>query len=207
MDAHQRPASFSLSTALCNDWSALLHAAYEGRVDMVNWLIANGAPVNQLCFATTALMAAAMPSDRDEDVVLAIVQALFDNGAILNVGNQTNRTAFMMLAGNGYERVVRYALPHVCLDACDNMGHTALFYAIEAKHYQIVRLLIDHGAHMDLEDNTGKGVRDWAIETGFERLNEFFPEVDEYVVPPEFLSMFRPEELAPTALVTSGPDV
>lgn len=198
--AHRTPPSFSLTEPLCGDWTALMHAAYEAHIDMVDWLIGNSASVNQRCVDTTPLMAASMPSNRDEEAVLTIVQMLFNNGAVLNVGDRNNRTAFMMLVGNGYEKVVRFALDHVGLDACDNEGHSALFYAIESRHYEIVKLLIEHGANLELVDNMGIGLKDWAIKTGFEQVDEFFPDVYEYVVPAEFLSMHRPEELAPTVL-------
>lgn len=200
VEAHRNPPSFSLSEPLCRDWTALMHAAFETRIEMVDWLIGIGASVNQRCVDTTPLMAASMPANRNEEDVLTVVQLLFNNGAVLNVGDRNNRTAFMMLVGNGYEKVVRFALDHVGLDACDNEGHSALFYAIEAKHQGIVKLLIENGANMDLQDNMGIDLKNWAIKTGFEWMEEYFPDVYEYVVPAEFLSMSRPDELAPTVL-------
>lgn len=175
-----------------------MHAAYEGHLEIVHWLMAHGAQVNDRVVDTTPLMAASMASHREERFVLSIVQTLLNNGAILNTADRSNRTAFMYLVRNGYEQVVRYVIDQVALDAVDNDGHTALFYAIEKNHSGLVDLLIKNGCDTKVVNNVGATLRHYAIETGFGWTDEFFPEDYQYVVPSEFMSMSRPNELAPT---------
>jgi ankyrin repeat protein len=52
------------------------------------------------------------------------------------------------------------------IDVTNRGGKTALHDAVERKHIDVVRVLIEYGADIDLKDNEGKTALTWAAEKG-----------------------------------------
>lgn len=96
--------------------------------------------------------------------ILDIVRAAHQAGADPTITNRFGGTALIPAAERGHVEVVRYLLTETTVDVdhVNRLGWTALLEAIvlsdgDPRHQQIVQLLIEHGADVDLPD--GNGVR------------------------------------------------
>ena len=88
----------------------------------------------------------------------AIVQALLEASANVNLLCYGGRTALMWAARNGHTSVVLALLqasPSASVDLQSNVGFTALMYAVWYGHTAIVRALLAASANVDLQSKLG----------------------------------------------------
>lgn len=194
------PPGFDVAAPLQHDWPPLLHAACECRLDMVSWLLAHDANPNQCVDGKTPLIVALMTPGREAQQVFGAVNVLLNNRAVVNVSDRVGRTPFMYAVRNGYRQVVDMLLKEAALEACDNEGNTVLFHAIECRHVELVRVLLQADVCTDIVNASGATPREWALQCGLTpaETDDLFPVQVEYVVPPEYLCNNTPEALAPT---------
>jgi len=137
--------------------TALLVATVAGRTDAVRQLLAAGADVDlqddQL--DNPFLYAGA-------EGLLEILRLVDEAGADPTITNRFGGTALIPASERGHVDVVRYLLDEteVDIDHVNRLGWTALLEAIvladgDADHQAVVRLLIEHGADLDIADNDG----------------------------------------------------
>ncbi len=94
--------------------------------------------------------------------LLDILKLAHAAGADPTITNRFGGTALIPAAERGHVEVVRYLLTETAVDInhINNLGWTALLEAIiladgGPRHQEIVRLLIDHGADVNIADKEG----------------------------------------------------
>jgi uncharacterized protein len=147
----------------------ILAATHANQVETVRALIQAGADVN-------------IRDDRKDNVLLyAGAEGLLDilrlaiaAGADTKITNRFGGTALIPAAERGHVAIVEELLTHSDVDVnhINNLGWTALLEAIVLsdggpKHQQIVQLLIDHGADINIADKEGATPLQHAQRRGF----------------------------------------
>jgi len=136
--------------------TALLAATRGNHVEVARLLISAGADVNaQDDFRDSAYLVAGAQGH------LEILRLTLAAGADLASTNRYGGTALIPAAHHGHVAVVREMLTTaVDIDHVNNLGWTALLEAVilgdgGPRHAEIVRLLVDAGAKVDLADRSG----------------------------------------------------
>ena len=101
----------------------------------------------------------------------ALVRALVDGGANVNVSDVSGNTPLLLAASRGQRDVVRYLIEHGAnVDAKDKDGNTPLSY-VATWHYlpgdpDIVNALLDRGANINGAYHLGTTPLMFALQTG-----------------------------------------
>lgn len=135
-----------------NGGTALMFSSLSGDVATVRKLLESGAAVNATGkFDWTAIMVAAAKGYDD------IVTELISHDAEPNIRDVYQWTPLMRAAYSGHADAVNalLAASDVDIDALDENAATALHHAATEGHYEVVRILIAHGANADLSDRFG----------------------------------------------------
>ena len=113
-------------------------AAEKGYVDVVMFLVENGADVNLTdANGNTPLIFIIHKTGN-----LEIVKRLLTNGAVVNAQNRTGETALMYAAWRGHLEIVQLLLEHSADASLKNrQGDTALTLAESKEHHTIVQML------------------------------------------------------------------
>ena len=145
-----------------NGETAPKHACWEGHVEIVRLLLGAGAKDLQDECGKTALILASAKGH------VKIVRLLLDAGANKNLRDEEGETALMYASAKGHVTKRRsrrepgrlqrsYASKDLRIVGPTNRhGAYALPQGFSNVHEQIVRLLLDAGAHKDLQDQFGK---------------------------------------------------
>jgi len=138
---------------------ALMVATRDGHADAVRALLAAGADVDAQDARQDNVFLYA-----GAEGLLDILRLATDAGADPTITNRFGGTALIPASERGHVEVVRYLLNEtdVDVDHVNRLGWTALLEAIVLsdggpRHQEVVALLIEHGADVDLAD--GNGVR------------------------------------------------
>ena len=123
----------------------MIHAE-KGNKDIVSYLVAHGADVDRKdTVGWTALHISGH---------LTIVKILVDGGANVNVQDSDGHTPLMIHAENGNKDIVSYLITHHAdVDRRDTAGWTALHIS---GHLTIVKILVDGGANVNVQDDKGR---------------------------------------------------
>lgn len=137
--------------------TAILAATHNDKQDTVKALIDAGADLN-------------LQDQRNDNPLLyagaegklEIVKLMVEAGADTRITNRFGGTALIPAADRGHVEIVEYLLQHsdVDIDHVNNLGWTALLEAVilgdgGVNHTQIVKLLVSHGADVNLADSDG----------------------------------------------------
>jgi ankyrin repeat protein len=166
------------------DGAILVKATVEGHREIVEMLLDGGADVNATgrdwTPEDTALLAAANHGH------LGIAELLIERGADVNYLDSHGGTALMTAAGRGRPEIVTLLLENGADAYIDHQevetytsgigttqewpaGRTALHFAVSAiqsnreNKLEVVRILIEHGAALDIEDEGGQTPLDLAL--------------------------------------------
>jgi serine/threonine-protein phosphatase 6 regulatory ankyrin repeat subunit B len=120
----------------------LLCAASNGHLEIVQWLLQNGAALAEKNEnGDTALLCAALNGH------LEIVQWLLQNGVALAEKDEDGDTALLCAALNGHLEMVQWLLQNgATLSEKNENGDTALLCAACYGHLEIVQWILKHGA-------------------------------------------------------------
>lgn len=131
--------------------TALMYAASQGRLDIVQWLLDHGADVNlQNIDGQTALVHAILKNHE------YIVRLLLQHGADINIQDDQGTTPCIAAAFKGNKNVVQSLLDQrVNINTQDYHGRTALMNAVLYKHEDIAHVLISSGANLNAQYKDG----------------------------------------------------
>eukprot|EP00162_Nutomonas_longa_P007810 comp18051_c0_seq2/m.31560 comp18051_c0_seq2/g.31560 ORF comp18051_c0_seq2/g.31560 comp18051_c0_seq2/m.31560 type:complete len:160 (+) comp18051_c0_seq2:32-511(+) len=122
-------------------YTALHHAAGNGKLEVVQMLILYGADVNARSFGdnVTPLFWAC------DSGFTQVAQLLIASHADVDLPTSSGRTALHVVSSKGFEPLVSLLTDsHANPNAVDDNGETPLFYAINAGHERIVGWLVEH---------------------------------------------------------------
>lgn len=146
------PASAQPPKRMSSAEQALLQLAFDGKLEAVKSLIAEGVPVDTTDPEShTALMWAAFNGHTP------VVRFLLEKGAKLEAKDANGRTALMFASSGPFPETVELLLKkgaHVDAQG-KREGFTALMTAAAEGQLEVVRLLLAHGADPDLKDVDG----------------------------------------------------
>lgn len=195
------------------DWTPLMMACQVRHVDLVKYLLfelnadpnANSNDMTALilvCCGKMNLYADdAENNSEEESKVLQICEWLIQRQAMINKINLRRETPLMYASLQGFVSVIQLLLNNrAILEACDNDGKTALFYAVNNNRFEATKLLIEAGALIDTEDAFQNTPKRLAMEKGFDDIVALFPP-DPIIecVPSSFHSYQTFQDLIPTA--------
>jgi len=164
----------SVNTSDRQKRSLLLIATNNRNVPMAEMLVRNGANVNQQAENQDSPFLYAGASGQTE-----LVQLYLNHGARFDLFNRYNGTALIPACERGHVATVRllaftegYPINHI-----NRLGWTALMEAIilgdgSEKYQQIVQILKDAGANMNIPDNLGITPLQHAENMGFRKIAE-----------------------------------
>ena len=89
---------------------------------------------------------------------LTTVKMLVEAGADVRATDDNRATCLMFAAYHGHTDTVRYlvGLPEVDLNHQDTKNYTALHYAVQEKHADVVQVLFDAGADIETKNDEGR---------------------------------------------------
>lgn len=158
--------------------TAIMIATYANDVAMVKVLIAEGADVDiqDNMLNNPFLYAGA-------EGYMEILKLMIAAGADPTITNRYGGVALIPASEHGYVEVVKELLTNTKTDVnhVNNLGWTALLEAIilndgSEKQQQTIRLLIEHGADVNLADKDGVTPLEHAREKGYKEIEEILLE-------------------------------
>jgi hypothetical protein len=157
-----------------NGWTPLFYAVCYGRKDAAELLIARKADANvATADGMTPIARAAVRED------WAMVRLLADGGASVNVREKAGCSPLLLAAASNQgrsEEVVAAAKTLLARNADVNAkaanGKTPLIWASHRGNREIVELLADNGADLDVVDDGGFTALDYAVVYNFREIQE-----------------------------------
>jgi ankyrin repeat protein len=133
----------------------ILHTIDTGNAPVAEALVRGGANVDARNNAGFSAVMLAVQANQ-----IQILAVLIKGGADVNVKNhETGQTALMLAAWSGsYDMVdllLKNAITAEDRDAVDKKGMSALFYAVESGHLEVVKLLCSKKANVNLVTRDG----------------------------------------------------
>ncbi len=152
--------------------SLLLIATQNDHLEMAKLLVKHGANVNQQADNLDSPFLYAGASGKTE-----LVKLFLDNGARFNVFNRYNGSALIPACERGHVETVRILAntKNYPIDHINRLGWTGLMEAVilgdgSKKYQQIVQILKDAGAKMDIPDFYGTTPLQHAKSKGFKEI-------------------------------------
>ena len=147
-------------------------AAWQGHLNIVQFLIDLGADINTMGPANQSPLLYAAYEGRTE-----IVEILLQQGAEFNYQDRNGRTPLHYAARQNHPDVVRYLLSQGAdLNIKENQGETELHFAARGGNREIVALLADSASDIYAKTNDGKLPIHTAAHTGQTEAAAFFIE-------------------------------
>lgn len=140
-----------INIANASGHTALMFAAINGRKDLVDLLLKNGANKDAVTEkGWTALMLASINGSQD------LIDLLLKNGANKEAVNTNGFTALMLASFRGNYHTAAYLVEkNANIETATKEGWTALMLAAQNGHSDIVAHLIKNGAEIDAVDERG----------------------------------------------------
>jgi ankyrin repeat protein len=155
-----------------NKRSILLIATNNGNIEMAKLLVEYGADVNLQSDNMDSPFLYAGASGQVE-----LVKLFLDHGARFDLFNRYNGTALIPACERGYVETVRLLAntKNFPLDHVNRLGWTALMEAIvlgdgSKKYQEIIQILKDAGAKLDIPDFNGTSPLQHAKQRGFNEI-------------------------------------
>jgi len=137
-----------------NGETPLHRAAYRGHIEMVKYLVLQGAYINDIDNdGYTPLHITSYEGD------IELMKYLISNGANVNAKDNIGETPLHIAAEYGHLETVKYLVSQgVNLNSRDNDEQTPLHEAAEGygRQIEVVKYLLAHGAEVNAKDENGK---------------------------------------------------
>ncbi|XP_046389052.1 ankyrin repeat and SAM domain-containing protein 3-like isoform X2 [Ischnura elegans] len=101
------------------------------------------------------------------------IELLLRCGAEKDTRNAQGQTALMIAAHNGHEDAAKFFTEKAVVNAADDKGWTALFYAVNRAHQSVANILLLNGADINKVDKTGATAAMVAAMEGKEGMVKF----------------------------------
>jgi ankyrin repeat protein len=155
-----------LELRTASGWTALMYAAHQGWLDVVQLLLQHGADTNAVGSDGRSALAAAVQSNS-----VAVVQALIDHGADISATNSIGQNVLFHAAREGHVYMLEFlAQRGLSVSAVDNLGRTLLMVAAANEYKPAVEWLLQQGVALDAADRNGR--------TALRYVSEFSPSDD-----------------------------
>lgn len=140
-----------INIANASGHTALMFAAINGRKDLVDLLLKNGANKDAVTEkGWTALMLASFHGNYHTAAYLVA------KNANIETATKEGWTALMLAAQNGHSDIVAHLIKNGAeIDAVDERGCTALIVSSQNGHEKTVECLVERGAKIDAASNRG----------------------------------------------------
>lgn len=161
-----------------NGKTALVAAAYRNDLPIVDVLIEAGADVNKQDDTKQSAYLIAT-----SEGYLELLQRTFKAGADVHSKDSYNGTGLIRAADRGHVEIIQELIKtDIEIDHVNNLGWTALLEAIilgdgGARHTEVVRLLVEAGADVNLADSNGITPLGHARERGYQQMIEILTKV------------------------------
>jgi ankyrin repeat protein len=160
--------SIFVATLAAKDRPPLHVAAMDKNPELVKSLINSGANVNEkdeLGWTPLHMVFATQSSLDKSEIFINTVRVLLSHNADINAKTNDGTTVLMLAAGTFMAKpeIVQFLLQYKPdINAVDANHKTALILAAaNARHPEVISLLLNAGANAKLEDNTGRTALDW----------------------------------------------
>jgi len=127
-------------------------AVLEGKIEIVKYLVSEGAGVNHRDSSEDTPLVIAIKEGK-----LDIIEYFLSQGADVNLKVYFNETPLHKAANKGEIEIVKLIVSHGAeLNYKNNQKETPLFIAIEKNHSEFAEYLIFQGAHVNIKNQQGK---------------------------------------------------
>src|SRR5688500_16621564 len=154
-----------------NGRTALIAAAYQNNLPIANLLIEAGADVNKQDNTQQSAYLIAT-----SEGYLELLRLTLQAGADVHSTDSYNGTGLIRAADRGHVEIIQELLKtDIKIDHINNLGWTALLEAIilgdgGARHTEVVRLLVEAGADVNLADSNGITPLAHARQRGYQQI-------------------------------------
>ncbi|XP_001943265.1 ankyrin repeat, SAM and basic leucine zipper domain-containing protein 1 isoform X2 [Acyrthosiphon pisum] len=152
-----KSGTVNINSYLHNSWTALMHAASNGSLDAVTYLLQKGADplIEYDCHNVIMCVCNCTRTSNELDLLNCLKLFANVNGIDINSKDRTGLTALMYACSNGWLELVEFLVDHGAdIELKDHQsGETALFSAVRKNHVHIVKFLLSKGADKDATDN------------------------------------------------------
>lgn len=159
-----------------NARTALIAAAYRAHLEVAQVLIDAGADVNVQDLSKQGAYLIATSEIGGSPRALEFLRMTLRAGADVRSLDSYNGTGLIRAADRGFVEIVRELLKtDIAIDHVNRLGWTALLETIilgrgDAQHVEVLRLLVQAGANVNLPDGGGKTPLAHARERGYREM-------------------------------------
>ncbi|XP_076676923.1 uncharacterized protein LOC143373487 [Andrena cerasifolii] len=160
-----------------------LHLAVtNGDIDTVETILRREVDIDAACEDGTTVLHKAIRWYKIE-----LIKLLLSRGANVNAEGEYGQTSLHIAAEAGYIEPVELLLKYGAYinSVCTYVGKehcTPLYIAVKRKNKKLIKLLLEHGANVDAQDQAGKTILYFAVEDGrsliVQRLLKHHPDVN-----------------------------
>lgn len=152
--------SVNINSYLCNSWTALMYAAFNGSFDAIKYLLRNGAdPLIQYDCHNVIMCVCNCQKVSNEIDLLNCLKLLADFVSIdINNKDRNGISALMYACSNGWLKIVEFLIDRGAdIEIKDNhSGETALFFAVRYNRVNVVKFLLSRNANKDVTSKKGQ---------------------------------------------------
>jgi len=168
---------FNVEAQAEDGWTALQWAAFLVNNKMLEFLIENGADINNINH-----------SDKSTPLIFALknnkvesAKILINRGANITIQEASGWKALHYAAIGGHDELVKLLIDKSAkLNVQGQRGFTPLILAAYRNEFKTCFHLLENGANKDLKDNSGKKAEDYASENGNEALFNYLSGKEKY---------------------------